>query len=152
MCFLKIFESSKIFEGFSIFEDIRRFFQSPKNLCLRLRSIFMIRRIFVFVFGPFLIFVATLAHSAYSRMTSNSVVSLSMLSSIKLNNHRYFCTSLSIPLPCLFSCRWLQQMLISFWSHANLDFFSLGLRIRSFMCICNILTTEIAPKTIIPIY
>ena len=61
---LKIFVSSKIFEEFSIFEDLRRFFELTKILRIRLRSIFRNRRIFVFVFGPFSIFVATLAQSA----------------------------------------------------------------------------------------
>ena len=56
----KIFDSSNIFEEISIFEGLRRFFKIPKNLRLRLRSFFWTRRFFVFVFGPFLIFVATL--------------------------------------------------------------------------------------------
>ena len=60
---LKIFVSSKIFEEFAIFEDLRRIFELTKILRLRLRSIFRNRRIFVFVFGPFSIFVATLLHS-----------------------------------------------------------------------------------------
>ena len=41
-----------------IFEGLQRIFKIPKNL--RLRSIFQIRRFFVFVFGPFSIFIATL--------------------------------------------------------------------------------------------
>ena len=58
---LKIFGSSNIFEEIPIFEGLRRFFKIPKNLRLRLQSIFQIRRFFVFVFGPFSIFVATLS-------------------------------------------------------------------------------------------
>merc|ERR1711963_330412 len=58
---LKIFVSSKIFEEFAIFEDLRRIFQLTKILRIRLRSIFKNRRIFVFAFGPFSIFVATLS-------------------------------------------------------------------------------------------
>ena len=61
---LKIFASSKIFEEFTIFEDLRRIFELTKILHIRLRSIFRIRRIFVFVFGPFSIFVATLSCTA----------------------------------------------------------------------------------------
>ena len=57
---LKIFVSSKIFEEFAIFEDLRRIFELTKILRIRLRSILRNRRIFVFVFGPFSIFVATL--------------------------------------------------------------------------------------------
>merc|ERR1711963_347151 len=57
---LKIFVSSKIFEEFAIFEDLRRIFELTKILRIRLRSIFRNRRIFAFVFGPFSIFVATL--------------------------------------------------------------------------------------------
>merc|ERR1711989_289479 len=60
---LKIFVSSKIFKEFAIFEDLRRIFGLTKILHIRLRSIFRNRRIFVFVFGPFSIFVATLIHS-----------------------------------------------------------------------------------------
>ena len=57
---LKIFGSSNIFKEIPIFEGLRRFFKIPKNLRLRLRSIFEILRFFVFVFGPFSIFIATL--------------------------------------------------------------------------------------------
>ena len=57
---LKIFVSSKILEEFAIFEDLRRIFELTKILRIRLRFIFRNRRIFVFVFGPFSIFVATL--------------------------------------------------------------------------------------------
>ena len=39
----KIFDSSNIFEEISIFEGLRRFFKIPKNLGLRLRSIFNFR-------------------------------------------------------------------------------------------------------------
>ena len=62
---LKIFVSSKIFEEFAIFEDLRRIFELTKILHIRLRSIFRNRRIFVFVFGPFSIFVATLMQTHF---------------------------------------------------------------------------------------
>ena len=53
----------KIFGTLKIFEDLRRFLFTPKILCISLRSIFRIQRIFVFIFGPFSIFVATLLTS-----------------------------------------------------------------------------------------
>ena len=54
------------FENIHIFGDIqricnlRRIFELTKILCVHLRSIFRNQRIFIFVFGPFSIFVATL--------------------------------------------------------------------------------------------
>ena len=57
---LKIFVSLKIFEEFAIFKDLRRIFELAKILRIHLRSIFRNRRIFLFVIGPFSIFVATL--------------------------------------------------------------------------------------------
>merc|ERR1711989_245968 len=59
---LKIFVSLKIFEEFAIFEDLRRIFELTKILRIRLQSIFRNQRIFVFVFGLFSIFVATLTY------------------------------------------------------------------------------------------
>ena len=50
----------KIFKEFTIFKDLRRIFFLTKILCICLWSIFRNRRIFVFVFSPFSIFVATL--------------------------------------------------------------------------------------------
>ena len=62
------------FENLRIFEDIRRIcnlrrnFELTKILHIRLWSIFRNQRIFVFVFGPFSIFVATLFHSNLQKL------------------------------------------------------------------------------------
>ena len=64
---LKIFGSSNIFEEIPISKGLQRIFKIPKNLLLRLWSIFQIWRFFVFVFGPFSIFVATLSPSSWSQ-------------------------------------------------------------------------------------
>ena len=66
---LKIFVSSKIFEKFAIFEDLWRIFELTK---IPLWSIFRNRRIFVFVFGPFSIFVATLLYINHAYFLMNS--------------------------------------------------------------------------------
>ena len=52
--------SSKIFEEFAFIEDLRRISELTKILRICLWSIFRNQRIYVFVFGPFSIFVATL--------------------------------------------------------------------------------------------
>ena len=59
----KIFDSSNIFKKISIFEGLRRFFKIQRNL--RLWSFFWTQRFFVFVFGPFSIFFATLFLNCY---------------------------------------------------------------------------------------
>ena len=71
---LKIFVSSKIFEEFAIFEDLRRIFELTKILRIRLQSIFRNQRIIVFVFGPFSIFVATLVWQAVMLWLSLSLI------------------------------------------------------------------------------
>ena len=54
------FGNLHIFEEFRIYEYFRRILDLKKNAYIHLWSIFRNRRIFVFVFGPFSIFVATL--------------------------------------------------------------------------------------------
>ena len=61
----KIFDSSHIFGEISIFDGLQRFFKILKNLCLCLWSFFWTQRFFVFVFGPFSIFFATLFLNCY---------------------------------------------------------------------------------------
>ena len=71
---LKIFVSSKIFEELGIFEYLRRIFELTMNLHIDLWYISRNWRIFVFVFSPFSIFVATLSLSIY--LSINHSISL----------------------------------------------------------------------------